>query len=99
MSISWAQSILIDLGALLQIAALVALIRQRAGYRMLPRHGEQMRRIGHEMTPAPSGGDDPAHEYSAPPEPRQGRWQPGMRTGNLTKTSRVPFEQKFKFRQ
>jgi len=96
MSISSAQWILIDLGVLLQVVAIIAVCKQRMGYRMLPPGGHPTKSYDpEEMTPDRPHENDPAHEYAAP----HGRRGSSMKGGELTQTSKAPFKQEFKFRQ
>jgi len=90
LSVSSAQWILIDLGVLLQVAAIVGVFKQRMGYRMLPPHSQQMRSYDlDETAPDNTNEEDPAH----------GRFGRPMKASNITKTSKAPFKQEFKFRQ
>lgn len=97
MSVSTVQSILIELGVLLQVVAIIAVIKQRSSYRMLPPHNQQMKHYDlDEMAPGKRDADDPAHEYGAP----QGRKGKSFLKGcELTETSKPHFKQEFKFRQ
>jgi hypothetical protein len=99
MSITWAQSILIEVGAVLQIVAIVALIKQRLSHRMLPTIGEEVPRKDDEETESNfSKFESPVNENWAPASPRHEEAGP-MKASYLAKTSKVKFKQSFKFRE
>ena len=96
LSNSWAQWILIELGVVLQFAAICALIKQKSAYRMLPREGEEMPHE-EEMDELLPQEEDPAHEYPAPTKPRVQEPRPTLKAMNITKTSKVKFKQDLNF--
>ncbi len=97
-TITWLQWILIEAGALLQVVAIVALIKQKLEHRILPQHGHQMAHADNdEMAPNHSNEEDPAHEYHGQSDSSH-RGTTLMNARNLTKTAKVPFKQTFKFR-
>ena len=99
MSITWAQSILIEAGAVLQIIAIVALIRQRLSNRMLPMIGEEMPGEDEDENEESnfSKYESPVNQNWAPVSPRR---QGGPIKVTLpAKTTKVKFKQSFKFRE
>lgn len=95
--ISWAQLLLIETGAMLQIAALCASIRESSINRHAP-HGHDEAEEGHRehdesMT---EGRYEPAHPSHREEENYHTETHETMKAGNLLKTAKVHFVQSFK---
>ncbi len=97
MSITWAQSILIEVGAVLQIVAICALIKQRMSHRMLPAIGEEMPGRDEQDDNDFSKFESPVNQNWAPASPRH-EASP-IKASHLAKTAKVKFKQSFRFRE
>jgi hypothetical protein len=95
--LSWAQIILIEIGAMFQLVAVCAVVRNSSTYRQTGRYLEET-----ETTPEPQPKQelqDPAvplpvqHPIRKPSHPNS---IAGMRAADLLKTARVTFKQSLK---
>lgn len=98
MTVTWAQSVLIEAGAALQVAAIVAFVRDKLSFRILPRGGHEFpddEEEEEERAAEAARAASHLHAASAShwkPEPR-----PMKDAGMLTKTDKVGFKQILKF--
>jgi len=95
--ISWAQMILIEVGAMLQVAALCASIRDSSTNRHLPDSHDEPDEAHHE----PFGSsitrkNDPAQSLRHYEENSRADTHEPVKAGNLVKTKKVHFVQSFK---
>ncbi len=100
MTVSWAQSLLIEAGAVLQVIAICAFIQDKLSFRMLPRGGHEFPDDDEEEeeTRAAEATKGSAELHAATARNWKPEEKPTMTASDLAKTKKVGFQQNLNFR-